>query len=73
MTPRILTEPDLCARWICSADTLRRLRKAGLLPFFRAGRNVRYRLEDVEQYERTGGSAGRRGAWPAVARAGDAR
>lgn len=48
----ILTTSDLSARWGKSARTLQRMRAAGTSPpFFRIGKTILYRLEDVLAFE----------------------
>ena len=48
---RLLTRRLLADRWSMSTETLKRREKAGILPFLRLGRGVRYRLSDVEALE----------------------
>jgi hypothetical protein len=48
---RLLTRRLLADRWSMSVETLKRREKAGILPFMRLGRGVRYRLSDVEALE----------------------
>lgn len=52
MTDRILTEREVCELWKVSRNVLHDLRASGELPFIRIGRCVRYRLRDLEEYER---------------------
>ena len=53
LTPLFLTEVELAARWKMAVKTLRNSRvSGGHIPFVRIGRLVRYRLQDVEAYER---------------------
>ena len=47
----LLSRRLLAARWAVSKETLKRREKAGLLPFLKLGRDVRYRLADIEQIE----------------------
>jgi hypothetical protein len=48
----LLTEQDLAARHGRSVKTLRNLRvKGGYVPYLKIGRHVRYRLQDVLEYE----------------------
>jgi predicted DNA-binding transcriptional regulator AlpA len=48
---QMLSRRHLAARWAISKETLKRREKAGLLPFLKLGRDVRYRLADIEQIE----------------------
>ena len=48
---QMLSRRHLAARWAVSKETLKRREKAGLLPFLKLGRDVRYRLADIEQIE----------------------
>ena len=48
---RLLTRRLLADRWSMSTETLERREKAGILPFMRLGRGVRYRLRDIEALE----------------------
>lgn len=51
--PPFINDEQLAVRWGMSAKTLRNLRVAGgHVPFVRLGRLVRYRLSDVEAWER---------------------
>lgn len=57
MSSQLLTPSELCARWKLANNTLRKWRVAGYGPaYIKLGdyRNaeVRYRLEDVEKFER---------------------
>jgi len=45
------TRRTLAERWQCSTMTLKRREKAGILPFMKLGRGVRYLAEDVERIE----------------------
>lgn len=48
-----LTPSELAHRWKCSLSKLQRLRAQDRGPaFFLDGRTVRYRVEDVERFER---------------------
>jgi hypothetical protein len=50
--PPNLTEQQLAARWQMSVKTLQANRWKNLgCPYFKAGRLVRYRMEDVVAYE----------------------
>jgi hypothetical protein len=48
---RLLTRKGLSDRWQISIETLKRRERAGLLPFLKLGRGVRYHLADVEHLE----------------------
>ena len=48
---RLLTRKELSGRWQFSIETLKRRERAGLLPFLKLGRSVRYRLADIERLE----------------------
>jgi DNA-binding transcriptional regulator PaaX len=41
----------LSKRWMKSTMTLKRMEKAGLLPFLKIGKQVLYRMSDVERIE----------------------
>jgi hypothetical protein len=49
--PFMLSRRHLAERWAVSKETLKRREKAGSLPFLKLGRDVRYRLADIEQIE----------------------
>jgi hypothetical protein len=51
ITERFLTRKGLADRWQLSTETLKRRERCGLLPFLKLGREVRYRLADVEHLE----------------------
>ena len=44
----------LSKRWMKSTMTLKRMEKAGLLPFLKIGKQVLYRMSDVERIEQAG-------------------
>jgi len=48
---QLLSRRLLAARWAVSKETLKRREKAGILPFLKLGRDVRYRLADIELIE----------------------
>lgn len=48
---QLLSRRLLAARWAVSKETLKRREKAGILPFLKLGRDVRYRLTDIELIE----------------------
>ena len=41
----------LAKRWLCSTMTLKRMEKASTLPFLKMGKQVLYRMSDVERIE----------------------
>ena len=47
----MLTRRLLAERWSVSRETLKRREKAGHLPFLKLGRDVRYRMDDIERIE----------------------
>jgi predicted site-specific integrase-resolvase len=47
----MLTRRHLAERWRVSRETLKRREKAGILPFLKLGRDVRYKIEDIERIE----------------------
>jgi hypothetical protein len=47
----MLSRRQLADRWNQSLPTLKRREKAGILPFLKLGRDVRYRLADIERIE----------------------
>lgn len=49
--PTMLSRRHLAERWAISRETLKRREKAGILPFLKLGRDVRYRLTDIERIE----------------------
>jgi hypothetical protein len=48
---QLVTRRGLAVRWQVSIETLKRRERAGLLPFLKLGRGVRYRVSDVERLE----------------------
>jgi hypothetical protein len=48
---QLLSRRHLASRWAVSKETLKRREKAGKLPFLKLGRDIRYRLSDIEQIE----------------------
>ena len=48
---QLLTRGELSRRWNLSVETLKRWEKAGRLPFFKLGKEIRYRLGTIEQIE----------------------
>jgi hypothetical protein len=48
---QLVTRRGLAGRWQVSIETLKRRERAGVLPFLKLGRGVRYRLSDVERLE----------------------
>jgi len=51
-TQRHYTRRTLAERWQCSTMTLKRREMAGILPFMKLGRGIRYLVEDVERIEK---------------------
>ena len=47
----MLSRRHLAERWELSKETLKRREKAGILPFLKLGRGVRYKIEDIERIE----------------------
>jgi hypothetical protein len=47
----MLTRRQLAERWNLSRESLKRREKAGTLPFLKLGRDVRYRIEEIERIE----------------------
>jgi hypothetical protein len=47
----MLSRRHLAERWKLSKETLKRREKAGILPFLKLGRDVRYKIEDIERIE----------------------
>jgi hypothetical protein len=43
---------QLAQRWLCSTMKLKRMEKAGLLPSLKIGKQVLYRMSDVERIEK---------------------
>lgn len=52
--PLFLTPKELAARWRLALASVYRLKDAGQLPYYQIGGAVRFRLADVEAYEREG-------------------
>ena len=52
----MLSRRCLSGRWNLSVETLKRREKAGILPFLKLGRGVRYRLADIERIGRVIGA-----------------
>jgi predicted site-specific integrase-resolvase len=54
MSNRYLDQKDLARRWGMSPRTLERWRLIGFGPvFLKLGKKVKYRIEDIEAFERT--------------------
>lgn len=47
----LLTTSDVQKRWRCSGEQVRVLRRTGRLPYVRLGHLIRFRIEDVAEYE----------------------
>jgi excisionase family DNA binding protein len=56
MNGRLLTPDDLAVRWSVPKSQVYRLTREGHLAPVCLGRYYRYRLEEVERWEREGGS-----------------
>jgi excisionase family DNA binding protein len=55
---RLLTAEELAERWAVRKERVWRLTREGKLPVVNlGGRNKRYRLDAIEEFERTGGLA----------------
>ena len=50
-TKPFTNRPRLAERWLCSTMKLKRMEKAGKLPFLKMGKQVLYRMSDVEHIE----------------------
>jgi len=48
---QMLSRRHLATRWAVSKETLKRREKSGVLPFLKLGRDIRYRLADIEKIE----------------------
>jgi hypothetical protein len=48
---QLLTRRELSSRWNLSVETLKRWENSGKLPFFKLGKQIRYRIKAVEQIE----------------------
>jgi hypothetical protein len=48
---QLVTRRGLAGRWQVSIETLKRRERAGVLPFLKLGRGVRYRLSEIERIE----------------------
>ena len=45
------TPKQISARWQCSIEKLKRMRRAGILPVYYIGRSARYAMEDILRIE----------------------
>jgi excisionase family DNA binding protein len=54
-TTIVLTPAQLAERWQIGKAQVYRLTREGKLPFFPAGRYYRYRLDQIEAFEASGG------------------
>lgn len=52
--PTVLTRRQLATRWQCSERSIDNWTREGLIECTRLGRNVRFRLDEVERCERSG-------------------
>lgn len=50
----LLTQEQLAKRWLCSTMKVRRMMRAGSVPYIQLGRSVRFDLEDIKQVEARG-------------------
>jgi excisionase family DNA binding protein len=50
---RLLSVKDVARRWCVCTATVYGLAKSGRLPCLRVGNSIRFRLEQVEAYERS--------------------
>lgn len=50
----LLTQEQLAKRWLCSKLKVRRMMRAGSVPYIQLGRSVRFDLADVKQVEARG-------------------
>jgi hypothetical protein len=48
-----LSRSSLAKRWDCSRATLKRRERDGILPVYKLGRAVRYKLVDIELLEKS--------------------
>jgi hypothetical protein len=49
-----ISRKQLAERWGLTTITLKRREKDGSIPFIKLGREVRYKLKDIERIEETG-------------------
>ena len=49
---KLISRRQLGERWACSRETLKRRERAGILPVYKLGKGVRYKLHDVEAIEK---------------------
>jgi predicted DNA-binding transcriptional regulator AlpA len=49
-----ISRKQLAERWGLTTATLKRREKDGSIPFIKLGREVRYKLKDIEQIEEFG-------------------
>jgi len=56
-TSKLLTADALAERWCVKPSQVYRLSRGGHLPVVKLGRYYRYRLDQVEEFERAGGAA----------------
>jgi len=53
---QLLTATELAARWQVPKPHVYRLTRQGAVPVVRLGRYFRYRVEEIEEWEREGGA-----------------
>jgi excisionase family DNA binding protein len=59
MTSKLMTAEDLAERWGVPRDYVHRLAREGRCPVVKLGRYHRFRPEDIEAFERAGGTSTR--------------
>jgi len=57
VTDRLLTAEELAARWQVKTSHVWRLTREGRLPVVELGRYKRYRMQAVQEFEASGGTA----------------
>jgi excisionase family DNA binding protein len=55
----LLTAAELADRWQVGRSQVYSLTRSGALPAVRLGKYVRYRIDAIEEFERTGGMSHR--------------
>jgi excisionase family DNA binding protein len=56
MSGRLLTAEQLAERWAVRTSHVYRLTRAGKIPAVQLGRYRRFRLDEIEAFERDGGA-----------------
>ncbi|MDA0179737.1 helix-turn-helix domain-containing protein [Solirubrobacter phytolaccae] len=54
---QLLTAEHLAERWAVPVSQVYRLTRSGTVPAVKVGRYYRYRLDVIEEFERSGGGA----------------